>query len=32
LDAIQPDLVIHELPGHGHDPVLDFRQQRGLLR
>ncbi len=31
IDAISPDLVIHELPGHGHDPMIDFRQQRSLL-
>jgi len=31
VDYIQPDLVIHELPGHGHDPMDDFRQQRSLL-
>ena len=31
VDTIQPDIVIHELPGHGHDPIIDFRQQRPLL-
>ena len=31
VDAIKPDLLIHELPGHGHDPMDDFRQQRALL-
>ena len=31
LERIQPENVIHELPGHGHDPVLDYRQQRSLL-
>ncbi len=31
VDRIQPDLVIHELPGHGHNPMDDFRQQRPLL-
>lgn len=31
IDILQPDLVIHELPGHGHDPLLDYVQQRSLL-
>ena len=31
VDTIRPDIVIHELPGHGHDPLIDFRQQRSLL-
>jgi hypothetical protein len=31
VDRIQPELLIHELPGHGHDPLLDFRQQRSLF-
>lgn len=31
VDIIKPDLLIHELPGHGHDPMIDFRQQRALL-
>jgi hypothetical protein len=31
IDALCPELVIHELPGHGHDPIRDFVQQRGLL-
>ncbi len=31
IEAIGPELVIHELPGHGHDPMIDFRQQRSLL-
>lgn len=31
IEAIQPEYVIHELPGHGHDPIQDFKQQRSLL-
>ncbi|MBR4686287.1 MAG: sugar phosphate isomerase/epimerase [Candidatus Methanomethylophilaceae archaeon] len=31
IEAIQPELVIHELPGHGHNPLDDFAQQRSLL-
>ncbi len=31
VDAIGPELVIHELPGHGHDPLDDFRLQRSLI-
>ena len=31
VEYIKPDNLIHELPGHGHDPLLDFVQQRNLL-
>lgn len=31
VEYISPELVIHELPGHGHDPLVDFAQQRRLL-
>jgi len=31
IDRIRPELVIHELPGHGHSPIDDYIQQRGLL-
>ncbi|MBE6523380.1 MAG: sugar phosphate isomerase/epimerase [Thermoplasmata archaeon] len=31
VEAIKPENLIHELPGHGHDPLLDYRQQRALL-
>ena len=31
IESINPELVIHELPGHGHSPIDDFRQQRALL-
>ena len=31
VDAIRPEVVIHELPGHGHSPLIDYRQQRPLL-
>lgn len=31
VDYIRPDNLIHELPGHGHDPLLDYTQQRNLL-
>lgn len=31
IDIIQPDHVIHELTGHGHSPIDDFKQQRSLL-
>ncbi len=31
VDRIEPEFIIHELPGHGHDPLIDYVQQRNLL-
>ena len=31
IECIQPEYVIHELPGHGGDPLADYVQQRSLL-
>jgi hypothetical protein len=31
VEFIRPEYLIHELPGHGHDPMVDFAQQRNLL-
>lgn len=32
LDVLEPDVVVHELPGSKTDMLSDYRQQRSLIR